>query len=169
MAQILPRSTYTSQPDGFARIGSRRRDRDAVALLVAHYGAFGRVDWPNPTLRQTIQRLLNVRSWHLNNGWADIGYDYAVDQAGRIIRLRSDDYAGAGAIGHNFSAVHVLFLVGDNERPSAAARRAFRALGRRLRRKFTRMSTTPRGHGQLPRTQPRALVSRSAQLSAPVP
>lgn len=151
MATILSRSTWTSTAPGFPRISSRRLNPDNVVRLVPHYPAAGNVSFANPTLAQSCQRIRNWRNYHVGtNGWADLGYPYVIDQAGRIFEGAGDTHAAAHALQNNFTSIGVLFIVGNNERPSAKARAAFRALGRRLRKKFKNMSTVPRDHGRMP-------------------
>lgn len=151
MVTILPRSTWTSTSKGFTRFSSRRLTPDNIERLVPHYPAAGNVEFANPTLAQSCQRLRNWRRYHVGtNGWADLGYPFAIDQAGRIFECAGDTHAAAHTRGHNFDSLAALFIVGDNERPSAKARAAFRALGRRLRKKFKKMSPVPIDHGRMP-------------------
>lgn len=152
MADILARSRWTSTQKGFPRLGARRRlTPSKVTRLTPHYPAAGDVTFANPTLAQSAQRLRNWRNFHVGtHRWADIGYNFAIDQNGRIFDCAGRTHAAAHAGGHNFTAIGVLFIVGNNERPSAAARAAFRALGRHLREKnFPNMSITPVDHGRL--------------------
>lgn len=151
MARIYGRPTWTTTPKGFTRISSRRLNPNNIVRLVPHYPAMGNVTvGPNPSLASSCQRLRGWRNLHVNtNGWADLGYPYAIDQAGRIFDCAGDTHAAAHTIGWNFKALAVLFIVGNNERPTPAARAAFRALGRHLRKKFRNMSTVPRDHGRM--------------------
>lgn len=151
MARILPRSTWTSTPKGFTRISNRRLNPNDVVYLVPHYPAMGNVTiGPNPSLASTCQRLRGWRNLHVGtNGWADIGYGYGGDQAGRALELAGDTHAGAHAVGWNFRAIGYLFIVGNNERPSAKARATYRAVGRQLRKKFPNLRVVPIDHGRL--------------------
>ena len=148
---ILPRSTWTSTAKGFTRISNRRLDPNDVVYLVPHYPAAGnRTYGPNPTLAQTAAALRGWRNLHVqSNGWADIGYGYGGDQAGRALELAGDTHAGAHAVGWNFKAIGYLFIVGNNERPSAKARATYRAVGRQLRKKFPNLRVVPIDHGRL--------------------
>ncbi|WP_300345516.1 LysM peptidoglycan-binding domain-containing protein [Nesterenkonia sp.] len=150
---ILKRSTWTSQPKGFTRITSRLLDPADIVLLVPHYPAIGDVTVGVEPLETSCARIRGWRNLHIRvNGWADLGYPYVIDQAGRIFEGAGDTHAAAHAMHHNFTALGVLFIVGNGERPSAAARASFRALGRYLRAtKFPNMRTLPVDHGNLPR------------------
>lgn len=153
MARILPRSTWTSTAKGFTRISNRRLTPSRIQWLIGHYPAMGNITiGNNPSLASSCQRLRGWRNLHVGtNGWADLGYPYAIDQAGRIFEGAGDTHAAAHTIGQNFTGLAVLFIVGNNERPSAKARAAFRALGRHLRAtKFSNMRTRARGHQQFP-------------------
>ena len=153
MARILPRSTWTSTAKGFTRISNRRLTPSRIQWLIGHYPAVGNITiGPNPSIADSCARLRGWRNLHVSaNGWADIGYPYGIDQAGRIFELAGDTHAAAHTIGHNFTGLAVLFIVGNNERPSAKARAAFRALGRHLRKqKFRNLRTQARGHQQMP-------------------
>lgn len=135
--KIRPRSDWTNTPFGFARLSSRKLDKPKVRTLAPHYPASGDVSYDKPTLAQSRQRLRNWRNMHVNvNGWADIGYNFAIDQSGNIFTCAGASYAGAHAANNNFVALGVLFIVGDNERPSAKARAAFRFLGKWLREEY---------------------------------
>ncbi|GAA4916055.1 LysM peptidoglycan-binding domain-containing protein [Nesterenkonia rhizosphaerae] len=151
MATIHPRATWTNQPKGFTRISNRRRNPANVVIIAPHYPAVGNITIGVETLAQSCARLRGWRSMHISvNGWADLGYDYAIDQAGRIFECSGHTHATAHALNNNFTAVGVLFIVGNNEAPSAAARAAFRALGAHLKRNaFPNLRTRPVDHGNL--------------------
>lgn len=153
MARILPRSTWTSTAKGFTRISSRRLSPANIEWLIPHYPAMGNITiGSSPSLASSAARLRGWRNLHVRtNGWADLGYPYAIDQAGRIFEAAGDTHAGAHTVGYNFRGLAVLFIVGNNERPTAKARASFRALGRHLRKqKFKNMRTDARGHQQFP-------------------
>lgn len=102
------------------------------------------VHWPGTTTRaygveseSTIaNRLRSWRDWHIRGrGWSDIGYNIAIDQAGRVWMLRSTSWAGNRSGAHSASGsnpganrqyVGVLLILGANEQPSAAMIEAFR-------------------------------------------
>ena len=48
-----------------------------------------------------------VHQWHLNNGWAGIGYHFLVRKDGSIYRGRPEDKVGAHATNHNSNSIGV--------------------------------------------------------------
>jgi hypothetical protein len=105
-------------------------------------------------------RLRGWRNFHVTGRqWRDIGYNVAIDQAGRVWMLRSTHWGvnmvGAhAASGSNPRANHryvgVLLILGANEQPTAAMIEAFRHW--RHTRFLARWPgrTDLRGHGQVP-------------------
>lgn len=127
MATILSRSKWTSTSARGAGFNWSR-----VRGIVAHYPAAGR-DIGVLSQAQEASRLRGWRNFHVSGrGWADIGYNYGIGQSGRIYSLRGNR-AGAHATGHNSTTVGVLFIVGDNEPLTAAAKKSFKALRAYLR------------------------------------
>ena len=129
MVTILARSRWTSTAaKGSAFVWSRVRG------IVCHYPAMGASVGVLTQAQETV-RLRGWRNYHVRSlGWADIGYNYCVTQAGRIYSLRGDR-VGAHAVGHNSTTVGVLFMVGDNEPLTKAAQASFRALRSTLRKR----------------------------------
>lgn len=129
MATILSRSAWTSsRASGPAFNFSRMRG------IVVHYPAAGKAIG-EISKAAVAARLRGWRNYHVNGrGWSDIGYQYGIDQAGRIWSLRGDR-VGAHTAGHNSTTVGVLFVVGDNEPLTDEAKQAFRDLRAHLRRK----------------------------------
>ncbi|MDO5662864.1 MAG: N-acetylmuramoyl-L-alanine amidase [Brachybacterium sp.] len=127
MPTILARSRWTkTAPRGSAF--NWAGVRGIVAHYPAHKNAFGVM-----TAAAEQAQLRRWRNHHVGIlGWVDIGYNYAISQAGRIYSLRGDR-VGAHAAGHNSRTVGVLFMVGNTEEPTPAAQAAFRSLRARLR------------------------------------
>lgn len=127
--KILPRSAWSSTAARGTGITWSR-----VRGIVCHYPAMGRAVGVL-TQAQEAARLRGWRSYHVNSlGWKDIGYSYAIGQSGRIYSLRGDR-VGGHTYGHNSTTLGVLFIVGDNEPLTAAAKAAFRALRATLRKR----------------------------------
>lgn len=128
MVDYVPRSEWTStSASGSLLTGSKLR---GVA-----------VHWPGTTQDEIgtsgiEDRLRGYRDFHVNSrGWRDIGYNFAIDQAGRVYMLRSTTWYGNmvgahAASGSNPDAneeyVGVLLVLGDSETPSARMVEAFR-------------------------------------------
>ncbi len=53
--------------------------------------------------------LEDVHRWHLNKGWAGIGYHYFISKAGEIYEGRPKDTVGAHTYGYNDNSVGVCF------------------------------------------------------------
>ena len=45
--------------------------------------------------------VADVHSWHLNNGWAGIGYHFYVRKDGNVYRGRPENWIGGHTVGHN--------------------------------------------------------------------
>jgi hypothetical protein len=66
--------------------------------------------------------MREIHRWHLERGWATVGYHFVVSPSGRIFRGRPVDRLGAHVLGHNVGTVGIC-LMGDFEleRPTSAA------------------------------------------------
>ncbi|MBZ6258118.1 peptidoglycan-binding protein [Streptomyces olivaceus] len=69
-----------------------------------------------------------IEAEHFGNGWAGIGYNFVVSQAGEVFEGRGWTRQGAHCPGHNVSGLGVQIAVGGDQEPSAAALAACRAL-----------------------------------------
>ncbi|MFJ8472157.1 peptidoglycan-binding protein [Kitasatospora sp. NPDC094011] len=69
-----------------------------------------------------------IEAEHRNQGWAGIGYNFVVDQAGNIFEGRGWGLQGAHCPGHNVSGFGVQIAIGGDQAPTDAALRAARAL-----------------------------------------
>ena len=127
-ARILARSAWSSTSARGTAINWSR-----VRGIVCHYPAMG-ASVGVLSQAQEAARLRGWRSYHVNTlGWREnIGYSYGIGQSGRIYSLRGDRIGGH-TYGHNSTTLGVLFIVGDNEPLTAAAKGAFRALRATLR------------------------------------
>lgn len=128
MVTIIPRSDWTSTPN---RRAGRALQPSEVSAIAVHYPATGNMKHMGETKAQTAARLRAWRDLHVRapRSWADIGYNYAVDQTGRIWDLTGlNRGAHAGTAKANRESVGVLLIVGDNESPSTAMVAAFREL-----------------------------------------
>jgi len=149
--QFMSRSAWTSAPRGGALLTGTK-----LVGLADH--------WPGTTTDafgvESAERVAaRLRGWwdfHVNTrGWSDIGYNFAVDQAGRVWDLRGLTRVGAHAASDanpdaNHEWVGVLFILGDREEPTEAMVRAFQdfRFGVFLPRWPGRLALT--GHGRAP-------------------
>lgn len=74
------------------------RVRHPVGLFVLHTTATSEARWKGKPNRQMFEDL---RSWHLANGWREIGYHGRTFPDGEVIKGRAWPEIGAHAIGHN--------------------------------------------------------------------
>lgn len=141
--QILPRSRWTNTSPGGSPINWSR-----VRGIVAHYpGSPGRFGVLSPAQEQANFR--GWRNYHVRTlGWKDIGYCYGITQAGRIYSLRGDR-VGGHTFGHNSTTIGVMFMVGNDEPLTDAARAAFRALRATLRKRGCGSAVW--GHREMPK------------------
>lgn len=57
----------------------------------------------------------DIRKWHRQKGWADIGYHYVIRRSGKVESGRPVDSVGAGVAGHNADSVHICLVGGLND------------------------------------------------------
>ena len=54
----------------------------------------------------------DIRKWHKERGWSDIGYHYVIDRRGHILAGRDVDIIGAHCEGHNAHSIGVVYIGG---------------------------------------------------------
>ena len=54
----------------------------------------------------------DIRKWHKERGWSDIGYHYVIDRKGHILTGRDVDIIGAHCDGHNAHSIGVVYIGG---------------------------------------------------------
>ncbi|MET9776118.1 peptidoglycan-binding protein [Streptomyces sp. NPDC006367] len=86
-----------------------------------------------------------IEAQHLGQGWAGVGYNFVIDQAGTIYEGRGWDLQGAHCPQHNISGLGVQFAIGGDQEPSAAALASCRALYEEACRRAGR-DLVPKGH-----------------------
>ena len=64
----------------------------------------------------------DIRDWHKQRGWSDIGYNYLIDRQGRLQKGRDidgdgdvDEEIGAHAYGFNASSIGIALAGGDDK------------------------------------------------------
>ncbi|WP_051396125.1 N-acetylmuramoyl-L-alanine amidase [Ignatzschineria larvae DSM 13226] len=57
----------------------------------------------------------DIRSWHKNQGWSDVGYHYIVRLDGSIEKGRPLEKTGAHVKGHNADSIGVCYIGGVDE------------------------------------------------------
>lgn len=56
-----------------------------------------------------------IRSWHLDRGWSDIGYHFVVELDGTVNDGRPLEISGAHAKGHNSNSIGICYVGGLDE------------------------------------------------------
>lgn len=51
-----------------------------------------------------------IRQWHLDRGWSDVGYHFVIRRDGRIERGREEEVKGAHVKGHNDDSIGVCWV-----------------------------------------------------------
>lgn len=81
----------------------------------------------------------DIKRWHLQRGFSDIGYHYVIYRDGKILSGRDVNTAGAHCTGHNTHSIGICYIGGmdaQNKQPSDtrtdAQRKSLVALIRRL-------------------------------------
>lgn len=72
-----------------------------------------------------------IRRWHMERGWRDVGYHYVIRRDGTVEPGRSLEQTGAHAYGHNRDTIGICLVGGVDARGKAAnnfTRRQWRAL-----------------------------------------
>lgn len=54
----------------------------------------------------------DIRRWHMQQGWSDIGYHYVVYRDGSVHEGRNVNIAGAHCLGHNTYSIGVAYVGG---------------------------------------------------------
>ena len=90
--------------------------------MVLHHTAFATSQIEGTSFEAEAAHMREIQRWHLERGWATVGYHFVVSPTGRIFRGRPVDRLGAHVLGHNVGTIGIS-LMGhfELERPSPAA------------------------------------------------
>tara|TARA_B110000908_G_C9967155_1_gene319517 strand:+ start:31 stop:567 length:537 start_codon:yes stop_codon:yes gene_type:complete len=58
------------------------------------------------------QKVEEIRRWHTDKGWSDIGYHFVVDRQGDVCVGRPVERVGAHAKGHNKNSIGICLIGG---------------------------------------------------------
>lgn len=58
------------------------------------------------------QKMEEIRRWHTDKGWSDIGYHFVVDRQGDVCVGRPVERVGAHAKGHNKNSIGICLIGG---------------------------------------------------------
>jgi hypothetical protein len=109
----------------WARFGVARKDdifdMNGIRRITVHHD--GMPPTALATSRQVAARIEQIRQSHVvGRGWADLGYHYVIDPAGRIWEGRSIRYQGAHVKDQNENNLGVLVMGNfDQQTPTPAA------------------------------------------------
>lgn len=169
MTTYLPRTAWTStSASGDPLTGSKLRG------VAVHWPGTTQDAIGDPGQEAIAGRLRSYRTYHVeSNGWRDIGYNLAIDQAGRVWMLRSTQWRGNLIGAHCASAtnrdaneeyVGVLLLLGQTEQPTQAMIEAFQDWRHTLFLPGWPGRSDLRGHRQVPGAQTNCPGSRALAL-----
>lgn len=104
---FTPDTRLKSVPQLFEMLPSSRK----IDKIVVHCSA------TKATSNVTIH---DVRKWHTDKGWSDIGYHFFIELDGAIKIGRDINKAGAHVLGHNAHTIGVCYAGGYNKNMEAA-------------------------------------------------
>lgn len=114
---ILPRRAWTGA--GIAR-PRECYDMNGVSRITVHHSAMD-----NSSLRtqgDAAAHLESIRGAHVRNGWADIGYHYAIDPQGRVWECRASWKQGAHVKDQNEHNLGIMLMGNfEHQRPTPQA------------------------------------------------
>jgi hypothetical protein len=115
-AGLVSRREWTTA----AAIPALSNPMGSVARITVHHDGMPPVNLKSKT--DVAHRLEVIRRGHLNRGWADIGYHYAIDPQGRVWECRSLRLQGAHVKDNNENNIGILVLGNFEEQaPTSAA------------------------------------------------
>jgi N-acetylmuramoyl-L-alanine amidase len=125
-----------------------------IDMIVVHCTAT-RPEWQSDQTAE--EKVAEVKKWHTDKGWSDIGYHYLIDRDGTIVDGRPVESAGAHAIKYNATSIGVAIFGGHGgtandefeENFTDAQDRSLRRLIAQLRMEFPNITQIV-GHNDLP-------------------
>lgn len=116
---IVPRSAWAKEGPVLSLADPLTR----VTRITIHHE--GSSPYFSTSMRDALARLESVRRAHRERGWADIGYHYAIDPAGRIYACRPTSLQGAHVKFNNEQNLGVVVLGNfEQQRPTPEALRS---------------------------------------------
>jgi len=107
--------------------------------------------WENKT---TAEKVAEIKRWHTNKGWSDIGYHFLIDRNGTLAAGRPIERDGAHVRGHNRGTIGVSLFGGHGSNETDDFAENFTAAQDAALRKFladmqARFGTMPvTGHNE---------------------
>ncbi|MCC6681922.1 MAG: N-acetylmuramoyl-L-alanine amidase [Phycisphaeraceae bacterium] len=114
--QAIARSRWTSARP----VSGRTNPMSGISRITVHHEG-STTFWASDT-GSTAQRLESIRSYHVRERrFADIGYHYVIDRAGRVWEARAIQFQGAHVSGQNEHNLGVMCLGNfDKQSPTEA-------------------------------------------------
>lgn len=146
--RAIPRSTWTNRNPSLSNINLM----NGVARITVHHEGFTPVEFDDvETTQRRIQVIQNVHTRDRN--WADIGYHFIVDRAGRLWQGRDLRYQGAHVRDNNPHNVGIMLLGNfDKQRPSPAQMRTLLETVTKLQRYYRVGAHKVQTHQEIVRT-----------------
>jgi len=117
---VLARASWTTAKPATREM---RRQAPLKNITIHHDGLANPL--VSATTAASTARLDLIRRAHVGQGWADIGYHFAIDRAGKIWECRPIGWEGAHVKRHNPGNVGILVMGNfDIERPTEKQLRA---------------------------------------------
>ncbi len=103
----------------------------------------------------------DIRKWHLERGWDDIGYHWLVNQHGELTQARPEEIPGAHAYGLNFRSLGICCIGHyELESPSESMLNALIEILVNLCLKYKLDSERIIGHSEVMRLTPQATQTK---------
>jgi hypothetical protein len=127
----IPRARWTSASPLMGEINPM----NGIHRITLHHEGWTSVDFADAA--QTARRLDGIRGAHRGRGWADIGYHYVVDRAGRVWEGRNTKFQGAHVKENNEHNLGIMCLGNfDIQQPTDAQLSSMRDAVRYFRQKY---------------------------------
>lgn len=123
----------------------------SIRRITVHHDAIDPMPSSGPD--EVARRLESIRQGHIGRGWADIGYHYAIDPAGRVWQGRPMALQGAHVADQNQQNLGIVVLGNfENQAPSGQALEALDRLIAIEMRRFRIGITEIRTHREMAST-----------------
>lgn len=162
-AEVLPRSVWTSEPPIMSRADPMR----VVSRITVHHD--GMSPFYSTVQSEAARRLEAIRRAHIGQGWADIGYHFAIDPAGRVYACRPVAIQGAHVKDQNPGNLGVMVMGNfEQQAPTAAATATLESFVAAMMRQFRVGVRSVHTHRELSATAcpGRSLQQRMVQARA---
>lgn len=146
---ILPRPAFTASAPG-----PEIQLMLQVMRITIHHAGF-QEPWLFDDQSTTAEHLEFIRRFHTDpppqgRGWADIGYHFAIDRAGRVWQGRSLSYQGAHVRNHNGNNLGIVVLGNfDIQQPPLSQIESLKSFIALLRKLYAIPSMEIWGHCEL--------------------